>query len=476
MALVLLMSVGASGAYTMVARPMYLSTTKLFVSTQSTDNTADLLQGSSFTQQRVKSYADLVTSPSVLNPVVKRLGIHIQRDQLVKRITATVPLNEIIIQIDVLAEGPQRAATLANAIATSLTSVVSQIEQPVSGAASPVKLSIIQQGNIPTKPDSPKPLLNLALGLFIGLVLGVGLAVLRESLDTKIRSTSDLEELGHTNILGGITYDPDFVTNPLIVHSHPKSRRAEAFRQLRTNIQFVEAAEGRKSVIVTSAVPSDGKSTTISNLAIAMAQTGKRVLLMDCDLRKPKLHKYLGLEGSVGLTNYLIGQATLEDVVQPWGKTSLHVLPAGKVPPNPSRTLGFGEAMTRLLASMEEHYDVVLVDTAPLLPVTDAAILATKTGGVVLVVSVGKTTKPQVKGALNHLETVDGKILGFVMNRIPTRGAEAYQYQYSYKNGYGSYGAYGVYGDSYQDIYAEAAEQLSRRQAQKEAKKQSRVS
>jgi succinoglycan biosynthesis transport protein ExoP len=474
MVFIVLLSVAGSSVVTFLATPMYLSTTKLFVSTQSTDNTADLLQGSSFTQQRVKSYADLVTSPSVLNPVVKQLGIHIQRDKLVSRITATVPLNEIIIQIDVLAEGPQRASTLANAIANSLTNVVSNIEQPVSGAASPVKLSIIQQGTIPLKPDSPKPLLNLALGLFIGLVLGIGLAVLRESLDTKIRSTNDLELLGQTNILGGIVFDPDFVKNPLIVHSHPKSRRAEAFRQLRTNIQFVEAAQGRKSIIVTSAVPSDGKSTTISNLAIAMAQSGKRVLLMDCDLRKPKLHKYLGLEGSVGLTNYLIGQASLEDVIQPWGKTTLHVLPAGKVPPNPSELLG-SDAMTRLISGMEEHYDVVLIDTAPLLPVTDAAILATKTGGVVLVVSVGKTTKPQVKGALGHLSTVDSKVLGFVMNRIPTRGAEAYQYRYSYKNGYGSYGtygAYGAYGDAYQDIYAEAAEQLSRRQAQKEAKKQ----
>lgn len=475
MVLVVVAGVAVSTAITFVSKPMYKSTTKLFVSTQSTDNTADLLQGSSFTQQRVKSYADLVTSPSVLDPVVRQLGIHIQRDKLVSRIAATVPLNEIIIQIDVLAEGPQRASTLANSIATSLTNVVSNIEQPVSGAASPVKLSIIQQGTVPLKPDSPKPLLNFALGLFIGLVLGIGLAVLRESLDTKIRSTTDLEALGQTNILGGITYDPDFVKNPLIVHSHPKSRRAEAFRQLRTNIQFVEAAQGRKSLIVTSAVPSDGKSTTISNLAIAMAQTGKRVLLIDCDLRKPKLHKYLGLEGSVGLTNYLIGQASLEDVVQPWGRTSLEVLPAGKVPPNPSELLG-SEVMTRLLETVEREYDVVLIDTAPLLPVTDAAILATKTGGVVLVVSVGKTTKPQVKGALSHLENVDSKMLGFVMNRIPTRGAEAYQYRYSYKNGYGSYGAYGVYGETYQDIYAEAAEKLSLEEAEKSAKRQARAS
>jgi capsular exopolysaccharide synthesis family protein len=195
-------------------------------------------------------------------------------------------------------------------------------------------------------------------------------------------------------VLGGIGFDENAQENPLIVHTKPKSTRAEAFRQLRTNIQFVEAVEGRKSIIISSSVSSEGKSTTIANLAIAMADTGAKVLLIDCDLRKPKQHKYLGLEGAVGLTNHLIGQAKLEDVIQPWGKGKLSVLPAGQVPPNPSELLG-SEKMRKLILDAEKKYDLVLIDTAPLLPVTDAAILSKMTGGVVVVVSVGKTTTPR---------------------------------------------------------------------------------
>jgi len=450
-ALVLAFAVGAAIAVTRFTTPLYLSTTKIFVSTQASDNPSDLLQGSSFTQQRVKSYADLVTSPSVLSPVVRELGLGVPHDTLVKRITATVPLNEVIIQIDVLDESRFNAARIANRLAMSLTQKVADIESPLSGAASPVKLSIVQPGSLASKPDSPKPLLNYALGLFVGFVLGLGLAVLLETLDVRIRSSKDVEGLGSSTILGGIVYNQAFTKTPLVVSTHPKSRKAEAFRQLRTNIQFVEAAEGRKTVVVSSAVPGDGKTTTITNLALAFADTGKRVIVVDGDLRKPKLHKTMGIEGSVGLTNYLIGQATLEDVVQVWGTSALSVLPAGKIPPNPSELLG-SDAMAALLEKLEANYDVVLIDTAPLLPVTDAAILSRITGGVVMVVSVGKTTKPEIRTAVSHLTAVDGKLLGFVMNRIPTKGAQAYQYRYANKDGYSVSGAYG---ERYDQIYGE---------------------
>lgn len=459
MTLIILLSLAASAAVTAVSSPLYLSTSKLFVSTQSTESNADLLQGSSFTQQRVKSYAALVTSPSVLDSVVKELSIGIPRDRLVSRITATVPLNEIIIEIDALAETPQKAAELANAIAYQLTNVVRSIEQPTSGGASPVKLSIIQRGGIPVSPDSPRPLLNLALGLFIGLVLALGLALIRESLDVKIRSTKDVETLGQANILGGIVLDQQFQTNPLIVHSHPKSRRAEAFRQLRTNIEFVQGAQKRNSVVVTSAIPGDGKTTTVCNLAIALAQSGKRVLLIDCDLRKPKVDRYLGIEGSFGLTSVLIGKVKLEEVLHRWGNLYLHVLPAGKIPPNPSELLGSSN-MANLLEQLEGSYDIILLDSAPLLPVTDAAVLSRITGGVAIVVGVGKTTKPQLRAALGHLQALDSTLLGFVMNKIPTKGVEAYQYNYSYKYGYGMGSAYGNYG-AYSENYGESDEETS---------------
>lgn len=460
---VILLGLVSSTAYTVLSVPLYQSVTKVFVATQASGSVSDLVSGSSFTQQRVKSYADLVTSPSVLDTVVREFDIKQSRSDFVDRITATVPLDEVVIQIAVLDESPAKAAKIANAIADQLAKTVSEIETPLNGSASPVKITTVQRGTHNLKPESPKPLLNLALGLLIGLVLGVGLAVLRESLDIKIRSVKDLESLGEANILGGIVFDPAFVTSPLIVHEHPKSRRAEAFRQLRTNIEFVEAAQEKNSIVVTSAVPGDGKTTTICNLAIALAQSGKKVLLIDCDLRKPKVSRYMGIEGSIGLTTHLIGKAPLQDVIQTWGKINLHVLPAGKVPPNPSELLG-SENMQRLLEFLEGQYDVILLDSAPLLPVTDAAVLSRITGGVALVVSVGKTTNPQLRAAMGHLTNVGGKLLGFVMNKIPTKGVEAYQYNYSYKYGYGtngtygtygSYGAYGAYGETYEEVYGE---------------------
>jgi capsular exopolysaccharide synthesis family protein len=315
------------------------------------------------------------------------------------------------------------------------------------------------------------------LGALIGLALGFGAALLRESLDLRIRSVEDVpDKEGAVSVLGGIVFDPNADSNPLIVHTSPKSTRAEAFRQLRTNIQFIEAAEVRKSLVVTSSIPSEGKSSTIANLAIAMADTGAKVLLIDCDFRKPKMHKYFSIEGAVGMTNLLVGQVKQSDVVQRWGRKHLDLLPAGQVPPNPSELLG-SEAMKKFLAKAEKDYDVVLIDSAPLLPVTDAAILSKMTGGVVVVVAVGKTTKPQLSAALGHVETVGGRVLGFIMNKIPTKGVDAYRYRYSYKYGsYGNYGAYGKYGNygaygAYTQAYGAEAEAIENAESKPENKK-----
>jgi capsular exopolysaccharide synthesis family protein len=441
----------AGVAVTLLSTPMYSSTTGVFVSAQTADTTADLLQGSSFTQQRVKSYSDIATSPIVLDPVISSLGLDMTSAELAKQITTEVPLNTVLINITVKDSNANKAATIANAVGQSLATQVDAIEAPVRGQASPVRLSTVQPGQVSLKPDSPKLLVNLAIALLAGLVGGFGIAWLRETLDVRVRNGSDIEEIGHAGILGGITLDENVDENPLVVLTRPKSTRAEAFRQLRTNIQFIEAAEGRKTIVVSSSIPSEGKTSTISNLAIAMADAGMKVLLIDCDFRKPKIHKTFGLDGTVGFTNFLIGQAKWNDVVQPWGFTGkLDILPAGQIPPNPSELLG-SEAMKKALAEAESQYDVVLVDSAPLLPVTDAAILSKITGGIVLVVNVGRTTKPQLQGAINHIDAVGGKIIGFVMNKIPTKGADAYYYysygyKYGYKYGY-QYGYQYSYGD-----------------------------
>ena len=476
MASIFLVSLVAAFSVTALTTPTYESTTRLFVSTSGNESAADLLTGNSFTQQRVKSYADIVTSPAVLDSVVAELNLQDIADKLPGNITATVPLNTIILEITVTDPSPYRAANIANAVANSLERVVTNLETVDPTLPSPVKLSVVQPGQAAKAPAAPRPLLNLALGALIGLALGFGAALLRESLDLRIRSVEDVPDKdGVINVLGGIVFDPNVDSNPLIVHTSPKSTRAEAFRQLRTNIQFIEAAEVKKSIVVTSSIPSEGKSSTIANLAIAMADTGAKVLLVDCDFRKPKMHKYFTIEGAVGLTNLLVGQVEQADVVQRWGRKHLDLLPAGQIPPNPSELLG-SEAMKKFLAQAEEDYDVILIDSAPLLPVTDAAILSKLTGGVAVVVAVGKTTKPQLSAALGHVENVGGRVLGFIMNKIPTKGVDAYRYRYSYKYGsygnygaYGKYGAYGAYG-AYTQAYGSEAEAIEKAESKQSGK------
>ena len=217
----------------------------------------------------------------------------------------------------------------------------------------------------------------------------------------------------------------------------PLSPRAESFRTLRTNLQFVDVGRASRSFVITSSVQREGKSTTSANLAIAMSDAGSRVLLVDADLRRPKVADYMGLEGAVGLTDVLAGRVKLADVIQPWGTGRLFVLPAGTVPPNPSELLG-SQPMQKLIEFFEQEFDAVIFDAPPLLPVTDGAILARKVGAVILVVASGHTHKAQVKGALDTLRNVDAQASGVVLTMLPTKGPDAYGYA---RYGYYGYGA-----------------------------------
>jgi len=192
---------------------------------------------------------------------------------------------------------------------------------------------------------------------------------------------------------------------------------------------------GRSSFFITSSIPSEGKTTTTINLAVALADAGKRVALIDTDLRKPKVAEYLSIEGAVGLTDVLIGRANVSDVLLPWGGRSLYVLPAGKIPPNPSELLGSAQ-MTVLLEMLERNFDIVLCDAPPLLPVTDAAILARATSGALMVVAAGRTARHQLAGATDALNAVGTKLVGFVMSMVPTRGPDSYYSGYGYGYGY----------------------------------------
>ncbi len=266
-------------------------------------------------------------------------------------------------------------------------------------------------------------------------MIGIGAAVLLETLDTRLKTLDDLDRVSDIPVLAVIGFDSSANKKPLITSLPRHSPRGEAFRQLRTNLQFVDVDNPPHSIVVTSAIPSEGKSTTAVNLAISITQAGHQVFLIEGDLRRPKVADYMGLVEGAGLTDVLVGRAAVEQVLQPWGPGgNLWVLPAGTLPPNPAELVG-SQAMADLVHDLERRA-FVIIDAPPLLPVTDAAILSRMCGGAIIVVGAKHTRRDQLRGAVENIGAVGGHVLGIVFNRAPTKGPGAYRYGYGYSYGY----------------------------------------
>lgn len=417
------------GASALLVKPTYTSEAKLFVAIQGSGSVSELQQGNTFSQARVQSYVKTVTSPIVLQPAIDALGLEIDANELAGRVKASTELNTVLINVSASDGSPVQAAAIAQAVANSLVQAVDTLERPKAGGTSPVSLSIISPAEAPTSPSAPNTRLNILFGLIAGLALGIGAAILRGTLDSRIRGETDLRRVSDSPLLGGIAFDADATRKPLLTQTPAQSPRAESFRQLRTNLQFANVAGRAKTVLVTSSLPSEGKSTTATNLAIALAQAGQAVCLIDADLRRPTVNEYLGLDRNAGLTTALIGEADVNDLLQPWGEDNLFVLSSGQIPPNPSELLG-SEEMKALVVRLEHAFDTVVIDAPPLLPVTDAAVLAQHVGGVVMVVAAQQTKSQDLQKSLVALELVQANLLGIVLNRLPIKGPDAYAYSY----------------------------------------------
>jgi len=319
-------------------------------------------------------------------------------------------------------------------------------------------IDIIDPAIVPAAPVSPKISLNLLLGAVLGLALGIGFVFLREYVDVRVRTPEDLKKRGFTTLtavalmddeirkLGGktkIDRNGRMVDAHLLSYLNPLSSIAESYRRLRTNIQYAQLDEPVRSILVTSPNPSEGKSTTVSNLAITFAQTGKRVVLLDTDLRKPSLHNEFGVEKLPGLTELLYDGASLKSVLRHTPVDNLDLICCGTIPPNPSETLG-SQKMKEFLQDLRKHYDVLLFDSPPVLAVTDPAILATLVDAVIVVVSSGQTRLDSLERSIDIIQDVRAKPLGLVLNNFDLRLAYGGYYKY-YRNKYYSYG----YGSDY---------------------------
>ncbi|MCI1676111.1 MAG: polysaccharide biosynthesis tyrosine autokinase [Ancrocorticia sp.] len=432
-----LLVTGAAAVYSLTATPQYQAKTELFVSVRSGDaSTGDLSQGSNFARQAVTSYVSVVTSSIVLDEVIKELDLDTTSTELAKQVEASSPTNTVLIDISYTDPDPEKAARVTNTIGTVFANVVSdELENSSDGSQARVQLQTIEPAQVPDAPVSPKVARNLTLGLLLGLFLGIGIAVLRAVLDTRIHSKADIAEVTNLPIIGTVGKDAESAKRPLIALDDPRNPLVESYRTLRTNLQYINIdSNDKKSIVITSAGPSEGKSTTAVNLAIVMADAGSRVLIIDADLRKPKVSKLLGIEGSNGLSDLLVGRLNLEDALQRWGRRQIFVLPAGRIPPNPSELLQ-STAMSRLMDKLEGHFDFIIIDAPPVLVVTDAAILSKITGGAVVISAAGKTRKEELASALESLAAVNGKVLGIIPTMVPTRGPDSYSYgAYSYQS------------------------------------------
>lgn len=418
--LVALLGVAGGFLVTLRATPQYASTVTFFISTPASGGTSPLA-ADQFATRRITSYVGLLSSDVTAQAVIDKTGVDLTVKQVRSAITGDADLNTVLLTATVTDPSPDQSLLIAQGLSTEFGRIVDQVD-PIGPDA--VVLRVISGPTLNPVPVSPRLTLNLAAGFAAGLILGVGLAIMRHLLDNTIRQAQTLREIARVPVLGIIPYDKDAKTSPLIVDSMSRSIRAEAFRQLRTNLQFIDVERPVRVLVVTSSVAHEAKSSTATNLAMSFAESGRRVLLIEADLRRPRVADYLSLDRSVGLTDVLAGHVDVNDVIQPWGR-GLTVLTSGRIPPNPAELLG-SVAMVNLLRTLRRTYDLIVIDTPPLLPVTDAAVAARHADGAVLIVRYGKTTKNQVSGALRSLRSVDARILGTVLTIVPIKGADGY--------------------------------------------------
>jgi len=425
------LAMGAAAAVWALRPVQYTATLTLYVSAQTADTAQTAYQGGLLSQQRVKSYIELIRSVRVSEQVVADLRLPLTAEQVAAKIDATSTPDSVLIDVGVTDPNARQATAIVNDVSAAFVRLVDELERPATpNAVLPVAVRVVRPASVPSQPSSPDLPVMLALGLLGGLVLGAGAAMARHLLDTSVKSAEQLIALAKAPNLTTIGYDGAVRKRPLTVHEPPDAPRAEAFRQLRTNLRFVDLDSHHKVIVVTSPLPAEGKTTTTLNLAIALASAGQKVLVVEADLRRPDAARLLGLSSTVGLTSVLTNGVPLDQAIQPWSG-GVDLLASGPLPPNPAELLG-SMHMAALLAEVGSWYDTVLIDTPPLLPVTDAAAIAPAADGVLLVTRFRKTTREQVAAAVAAISAVSVPLLGTVLNMVPRRGPRAYARYHTY--------------------------------------------
>lgn len=424
----IVVAVTGAVAMTLLTTPLYQASTRLFVSTSAGSSVTELYQGNLFSQQRVISYAELVKGDTLAQRAIDKLGLDMTAAALQKNVKATAKLDTVLIDVAVLDESPVRARDIANTMSDEFVVMVRELETPENGAVPDARVVVEQRASIPDHPVVPRPMRNIAIGLALGVALGMSLALLRDLLDNTVKNQKALEEITGVGLVGNIPLDKVRRKEPAISFDGDNSAIAEAFRKLRTNLQFLAVDDPPRVIVVTSSVPNEGKSTTAINIALALAEAEHSVVLVDGDLRRPRLAPYLDLIGSVGFSTVLTGQASLDEALQKI-RSGVTVLASGAIPPNPSELLG-SLAAKKVLDELRAKFDFVVVDSSPLLAVTDASVLAAAADGVLIMARFAETKRDQLAHAVGYLKDVDASLLGAVFTMTPARGNASYSYSY----------------------------------------------
>jgi len=420
---------GLAFAWTLTQPKVYTAHSSVLVTPGTAWAGQDGLLAENYARTRMGSYSVVAKSDQVAVYAAEQEGVSGDPYDLLDRVTVINPDDTTLLNFSASGPSPEAARRLVEVWVEGTTLAINEIERTARDDNAGVTVTTLEAPRLPAVPSAPRTKQAVAIGLMLGLVLGIAYAFVRASLDRRVRTREDVERAAATSVVGALPWD-GALSKKGAGHRAPDFRLVEAVRQLRTNLQFMDVDHPPRVIVVTSPLPGDGKSTTSILLAEAIAESGKPVVLVDADLRRPSLAAELGLVGAGGLTSVLAGQAALEDVLQKAGPTGLlSVLASGPIPPNPSELVG-SEAMRKLLYSFPED-TIILVDTPPLVPVTDASVLAARTDGALVVVRSGSTTFDTMDEAMAILARVRGRALGVVLNGAHGVGARMRAYAYT---------------------------------------------
>lgn len=425
----LLLGVLVAG-YSVSQPKVYTAKASSYFSFEGGRSASDLNQGANYTLLQLASFASLATQPIVLDKVIRELSLDTTSSDLAKQIQVTTSTDTVILDIRVDADTPDESARIANEVNSVLGQTVRSVSpqgSDASGGTSTIQATVVSEAVPPASPSGPQTTRNTLIALFAGLLLGLLLAIARDKLDTRVLGPDDLPD--PLTLLGPVSVSKHASEPSSWGMDEESARMPQDFVRIQANLRFASVDAPVRSLLITSGIPGEGKSTVAVGVALAVAETGARTLLIDADMRRPKLGTYLDLEGAVGLADVLVGSVAFDEVVQEWGTRGLKVLPAGTTPPNPKLLLD-SHAMSAFLAQAEQDFDVVVVDSPPLLAVVDPLTLTDKVDAVLLVIGRGRIRKGQLSEAVSSLVAAKANLLGVVLNRMPLPRDRTEKYGY----------------------------------------------